>query len=359
MSLKEKVFKTLKENKINIEEGRVNCIPWPISGMRKIVPGIRQGKYYLMTAQQKTGKTQFSCYILFEALLYAYEHPDHVAIKILCFPLEETPELILERWISFLLAKYSNRKIRLTPSDMESINSALNEEYYDYITKNKDLEKLIDFFESHVSFYQSTNPSGIYKDCENYAKENGEIKYQIYVKDGVQHRKYDGYVPNNPKEYRIIWVDHIGLLSGETNASDIRSAIQLLSATYFVKLRNNYGFTIWAVQQQMAFDTVDAFKVDKIEPSCTNLSDNKATAKDANLVIALWSPYYMGKDTLPGLNISFRALNHYGRILKILANRDGMSGESVPLFMDGAVSVYDQLTADNINRYYEEVKKLC
>lgn len=79
----------------------------------------------------------------------------------------------------------------------------------------------------------------------------------------------------------------------------------------------------------------------------------------ANLVIALWSPYYMGKDTLPGLNISFRALNHYGRILKILANRDGMSGESVPLFMDGAVSIYDQLTADNINRYYEEVKKLC
>lgn len=359
-ALRERVFAQITENKENIEKGIVNCIPFPIEGMRNVIPGIRQAKYYLMTAQQKTGKTQFSCYVLFSALLYAYEHSDNLRVKLFCFPLEETPELILERFISFCLYHYSkdsSKPIRLTPTDMESIQRGLNEDLYKLITSDANLAKLLDFFEENVIFFDSTNPTGIFKDCEKYAKAHGNIiKKQWTDKEGKIHEVFDHYEQDDPKEYRIVWVDHLGLISGD-NGMALRESIQTLSATYFVKLRNQYKFTIWAIQQQMAFDTVDAFKIDKVEPSCTNLSDNKATAKDANMVIALWSPYYMGKDTIGGCDVHFRRLGHYGRILKLLANRDGLSGESFPMYMDGAVSWYDQLNQQNINNYYALAEK--
>ena len=247
---------------------------------------------------------------------------------------------------------------------MESINTKIDDNYYKLITEDPNLGKLIDFFEEKVNFYEDNNPTGIYNSCRAWAMDHGSV-----INDGVKYYdKVTGephynkkYIPDNPNLYKIIWVDHLGLLSPDKTAPDLRNAIQMLSATHFVKLRNHLGFTIWAVQQQMAFDTVDAFKIDKIEPSVTNLSDNKATAKDANAVIALWSPVFMGKDVMGfdnNLNISFRKLGIYGRIAKVLANRDGMCGESFPLFMDGAISWYSGINENTLEPAYQEAQRL-
>lgn len=51
------IFETIqKENKTRRErvlEGKYNCIPFPFKRFRKIYPGIEQGKYLIITANQK------------------------------------------------------------------------------------------------------------------------------------------------------------------------------------------------------------------------------------------------------------------------------------------------------------------
>lgn len=47
------VLKNLKKRRENAINGGVNCIPFPFVRFRSEVPGIEQGQYVLITANQK------------------------------------------------------------------------------------------------------------------------------------------------------------------------------------------------------------------------------------------------------------------------------------------------------------------
>ena len=87
------------------------------------------------------------------------------------------------------------------------------------------------------------------------------------------------YIPNNPNEYIIPIVDHVGLLQ-EERGMNLKMTIEKLSE-YFVILRNRYSITPVLVQQQnMETTNLEAFKANKIRPTISGLSDSKYTAKD-------------------------------------------------------------------------------
>lgn len=52
-SLLERVYNLLEENKINIEEGRINGIPFPFEPMQDCIPIIQHSDYHLVTAKTK------------------------------------------------------------------------------------------------------------------------------------------------------------------------------------------------------------------------------------------------------------------------------------------------------------------
>ena len=56
MSLFNRVLVDLKERKQRIVDGMINCIPWGLPRFENELPGIEQGKYYLVTANSKVGK---------------------------------------------------------------------------------------------------------------------------------------------------------------------------------------------------------------------------------------------------------------------------------------------------------------
>lgn len=56
MSLYERVYKDLINRRERILSGKINCIPWGLPRFENILPGIEQGKYYLVTANVKVGK---------------------------------------------------------------------------------------------------------------------------------------------------------------------------------------------------------------------------------------------------------------------------------------------------------------
>ena len=284
-SLSERVLNKLEERRKNLIEGNINCIPFPFSNFRDDIPGIEQGRYISITGATKSSKSQFASKLLFEAILYAYYNPDKLSILIRYFPLEETPEGIMERFMSFLLYKMSNRSIRISPSDLRSTNNdkPLNKEILG-ILQTEEYQDIIKFFEKVVIFSDQTNPTGIYLECKRYAETNGTVHRKIvkYKNDfGVtveSDKGFDYYEQNDPKEYRIIFCDHISLVSAE-KGMDLRQTMCKLSE-YFVELRNRYNYTPIIVHQQAMFESLDAYKMDKLEPQVSNLADAKAVARD-------------------------------------------------------------------------------
>jgi len=50
MSLYNRVYENLIERRERILNGKINCIPWNLPRFENQLPGIEQGKYYLITA---------------------------------------------------------------------------------------------------------------------------------------------------------------------------------------------------------------------------------------------------------------------------------------------------------------------
>ena len=150
---------------------------------------------------------------------------------------------------------------------------------------------------------------------------------------------FNYFKPYKENEYNLIYIDHISLISTE-KGMDLRESINKLSE-YLVMLRNRYNFTPIVIQQQVFNETIDAFKIGKLKPTVTGLSDSKYVARDANLVLSLFTPFnyelreYMGYDiTKFKKNITF---------LEVLVNRNGESNNVAPLYVDGAVTYFSEL----------------
>jgi len=56
MSLYTRVYDSIIERRRRILSGKVNCIPWGLPRFETQLPGIEQGKYYLLSANSKVGR---------------------------------------------------------------------------------------------------------------------------------------------------------------------------------------------------------------------------------------------------------------------------------------------------------------
>lgn len=361
--LKQRVISNLKKRRDNVINGNINCIPFPFSNFRNDIPGIEQGKFYQITGATKSAKSQFASYLfIYHTLLYAYNHPQQLSVKIFYYPLEETPENVMERFISYLLYTLSDKKYRISPSDLRSTNNdkPLPEEILD-ILESEEYKNILDFFESNIIFSDSTNPTGIFYECKRYAEENGTVHTtKVTVKNEFGDKKlvdkFDYYEMNNSQEYRIIFVDHISLISQERGMTQRESMGKL--SEYMVLLRNRYKFTPVIIHQQALFENIDAFKMDKLTPSIANLADNKAIARDVNVCISLFSPFKYG--IKQWLNYDISKLKDNIRFIEVLLNRDGQSNGVLALYFDGAVNAFAQMPmpndAINMNKVYSLIE---
>lgn len=351
MSLYERVLDKLKKRKEIIESGGINCIPSPFKRYRNTFIGVEQGKYITLTAATKGYKSQFSSYLfIYNSVLYAYNNPDKVKVNILYFPLEETPEAVIERFMCHLIYIMSKTQIRITPQNLRSTdeNNPLPDEIIDLL-ESDEYKRILTFFIDSVKFYNETNPTGIYNVSKDFIKDQGTITYKDQpITDKITGKvstikAFDYFTPNSNNVYNLIYIDHIGLISTERGL-DLRESMNKLSE-YLVILRNRYNFTPIVIQQQVFNETMDAFKLNKLKPTVTGLADSKYTARDSNIVMGLFTPYnyelkdYMGYDvTIFKKNLTF---------LEVLVNRDGESNNVAPLYVDGGVTYFNELPLPN------------
>ena len=348
MNLIERVITQLKERRERVLNGEVNCIPSTFNRFREDFVGIEQGRYYLISAHQKAGKTSFMSYtFIYQPLLYAFKNPNKVKLKIFYYPLEETKEEVTLRFMAFLLYHLSQGRIRISPMDLKSTNEnkILPEEILN-ILESDDYQELLNYFQDSIVFCESTNPTGMWKDMTRYAEENGTIHYKdVEIIDRLTgevsiKKVFDYYVPNDPKEYvEIIW-DHAGLTALERGL-DLRQTINKLSE-YYVLLRNKYNYSpILVYQQSTETQSLDAYKSNKIRPTVAGLSDSKYPARDCSMMLGLSNPYTFELPEYLGYDITKFRDNI--RFLEVVVNRFGSSNGITALYFDGAVTSFNEL----------------
>ena len=356
METTERILRELRERRNNILSGNINCIPSPFARFRNDFPGIEQGKYYLLSAATKVGKTQLMNYLfLYNSVLYAYNNPDKIHLKILYYNLEETQDAIILRFMCHLLYVLSHKAIRKTPNDLKSVreDKVIDSETLD-LFETDEYKNILDFFEKTVSFYDDKNPFGIFKQAKVYAENNGvtyKRKLDIRDKDGnvVEGKEvFDYYKPYDEKEYVMVIVDHISLISPD-GKQDLREGIVCLS-NYMIQLRNRYRYIPVMVQQQGTETTdLEAFKNKKIRPTVAGLSDSKYTAKDCNVMLGLCNPYAYEMQSYCGYDLT--KLKGNARFLEVVINRDGESNGMIGLYFDGAVNYYEELPSPRTQEY--------
>ena len=84
------VKKSLIEKRERALNGLYNCIPLPFARFRTFFPGTQMGKYIIVTANQKVGKTKFCDFLyIYEVLFFNKKHHEmiisQIMVSYLCF----------------------------------------------------------------------------------------------------------------------------------------------------------------------------------------------------------------------------------------------------------------------------------
>ena len=367
MSLRERTLEYLKERRQRILDGKINSIPTPFVRFENDFIGIEQSTYYCVTASTKGSKSQFTSFLfIYKALLYAYYGNKDIKITIFYFPLEETPERVLQRFMSFLLYDLTKGEVRISPRDLRSSvnNKPVSEEVLELLESDEVVD-ILNYFESNIIFSSESNPTGIYKFCKSYAEKHGTTYYKdVTIKDefGIEKtiQSFDRYEMENTNEYRIIIIDTINLIDTESGMN-LKQSMDKLSEYLAKKLRNRYCFSPVVIQQQ-AFSGEDneAFKLNRLEPSVSNSGDSKYISRDANIVLGLFSPFKFNISSYKGYDITRFRDNI--RFLSIMVNRDGEMGGVLPLYFDGAVCMFAELPKPDdtveLNKVYALLDKI-
>lgn len=377
MSLIQRVLTNLEERRQRVLRGDINCIPSPFEKFQQDFPGVEQGKMYLVSGAAKSGKSQLTSFLfLYNSILYAYEHPDKVRLKIFYFPLEETPEKITIRFMCYLLYKLSPKehKIRVSPMKLQSVNKGyMVEPEVLELLNSIEYRSILDFYEDHVEFVQERNPTGYWKTVNRYAHDNGTVfKKKVIMENKetgipIEKEVFDYYKPNDPDEYVITIYDHVSLCEQERGMT-LKQCIDKLTE-YAMVFRNHYNYIPVLIQQQnMDTISLDAYKSNKIRPTLAGLADSKDPGKATSVMLGITNPYafelplypYPNDNNNPN-NYDIRKFGGYFRFLEVVLNREGESNGTLALYFDGAINFFGQLppatNLTELNKIYQLIQR--
>lgn len=366
MSLFDKTIQTIHENRNNVLEGKINCIPIPFIKLKEYLPGFIKGTNWIFSASSGIGKTQLTKYIIYKNFLYAKKN--NIEIHSLYFALEESAEELMMSFISIHL--YHKYKIEVDVLTLESMFDNKEKIVSDYVLKIIDQEaEFFRNFEEHLHIYETTaNPTGIKIKVTEFAKERGFFEYEEIIINNEPVKTVKKYNPNNIDEYVFVYVDHLSLLEPEANkfkqADTLHSAMSLFSTSYsrryFAKVLNYIPVLIQqqaAISEEKQYNNKGELNIDKLKPTLNTLADNKLTARDALFVLALFAPDRYNIKNYRGYDIS--VLKDNIRILTLLKNRKGRSNFEIPLLFNGNVNWFQELPypQDLTEQFYQQFKK--
>lgn len=280
----------IKQNVDTATRGNYNCIPNPIGKFKPYIPGIYKGQMITITAGTGVGKSQFTKYLCLEAVKFAVAKK--YKLKIVWFALEETKTNFT---LSIMSNRLSKEGILKSPLDLMSYTGTLDKDVLDILIKN---ERYFEIFDSYV------------KVIDDIFDVDSIISYINKIGEA-----------SDPDTHYLFVLDHLSLIEG----SESRHANMQKYSEYFRKIASKkYNFSSIIVQQQSAdSESTENFKYDRMEPSLTNLADNRLVARDAMLIYGLFAPKRYNLKRYD--NFSENEIRTDLRSVMVLKNRDGLA----------------------------------
>lgn len=324
-----KVLSIIDRNRDNMRQGIRNCIPCPLQRLSKEFVGLEQSRIGIITGSDKASKTQFVNYLGVFSVLDYIKKDKHIDARIMYFSLEESDTPILSRYILYLLRTKYN--IISSYNELMSISSVLDTRIYDIVHSEQMIEDL-NFFQKHVVIYNNDSLESILEACRKFAEQYGTMKGNTYT-------------PYNSTLYKIIIIDHIGLIAPLHNKSK-NETLSLLFKN-LIKYKKLFKFTFLLVQQQSAqSESLDSKRADDVMPTKANLADYKNSSNDCDFMIGMFNPTKISKETFRGYIIkegNTPVLGDNARFLKIMVHRWGPLGAEIGLYTDGPNAYFEEL----------------
>lgn len=372
MSRFEEVQAENKARRERIEAGKFNCLPLPFERFRRVYPGVEQGKFIIITANQKVGKSKLADYLFIYDPLFNMIEKGGPKVKVIYFSLEMSAKEKYNEFLCHLLARLD--KIHIDTRELRSVDHPCDPHYFELLESER-YQKYIKAYEDMVIFNDTDkNPTGIRKFYRNYAMEHGHLNYittqELNDITGEMEEKrvinpINPYTQDDPDEYRFIILDNAANVSTEKDYETLRAAIEKVSKDGIIaKKQLNYIFVLIQHQAQSQ-EGIENIKLNRMEPTADGLGDNKTTSRDLNCLMGLFNPAkfleQMDQPMYKGYNIA--RLKNNCRIFKILDDRDyGAGGCYVGLFFDGAISAFTELPLphekERLEKFYRLAERL-
>ena len=137
---------------------------------------------------------------------------------------------------------------------------------------------------------EKNNPTGLYKELKDYAKQNGTF-IKSKVNGSEKYERITGYTPNNPNKFTIVVTDHLRKLIPERGWK-MKETVDKYSE-YTVELRNWCQFTfahIIHLNRSLSDEQRLKSARDMLYPTAEDIKDTGNLSEDADYVFTLFNP---------------------------------------------------------------------
>ena len=333
----------------------------PLKEHDKYLFGIQPSTYYLIGAESGAGKTTFTDFLFFFSLYYTCK-VQGVPLKIHYYSYEINKKRKRQRLVSYLL--YERYKMRISVNDLsgKSRRKFKAAELKAIVEVNDEVKA----FMGNIYFHdEPLNPTGVYKELMQFARNNGEFQEEEYIQvtlkeDGTKTEKPGkrivGYKPNNPSEMVVVITDHVALSEHE-RGYDTKRTIDKHSE-YGVYFRNRCGYT-WVDIQQFNTELTSAYRKQEnehsIAPQRIDFGDSKYTYRNADIVIGLVNPSLYEIERICGYSVK----RFFDKLILsyIMKNRDGEASQRIPMMIDPVPCKFIELKRESELREMDDLSR--
>jgi len=348
----------------NGRNGKVGVIPVAYERIGNYID-IARNTLYVVGGETGDGKTTLASdlFVINPIKWYLQNKPENMKLSVICFFMERAQHNYTARWLSRLIFEDTGTDISPKKILGRRENDQLSDSEYALVKK---YYAVLDEWEAEdllICHSGSKNPTGISKYLEAFARKHGTIhdkdKSDSSMDNILASRTY---VPNHLNHIVLVIGDNSGILAPEGDGKT-KTLVDKFSRT-MREARDIYGFSPVIVQQlSRGMSDVSRQKLGELQPKLSDFADSSQTARDADVVLALFNPYnHSVSEREPHNGYDLKRLKDkwfrtYYRALYILKNSFDSTGMNFPMAIQPVYGILRTLARSNEipESIYEEV----
>lgn len=320
MSITSNLFKLIERGK----EGKNKGLSTGLDRLDRIIYGVQRRCIVTIGGDTGSGKSTLALY------MYVYKPLTDMLnankdINILYFSFEMSAEVLFAKLLSIYV--FENFDKIITYEQILSLTETLSDEDYYYIdcgrewlTKVEDKISVVD---------KPLNSDQVESVLRQFTSAFG---YFEKVSDTQEI-----YHPNNPEQYLICILDHVGLMEGGMLKYEIDQTVK-----HFIYYRNIASITgIFIQQLNRNFKSMDRKNSVYNMVQLNDFSDSSGPSQGSETVLAIFDAHREKQRKCLGYDIDM--LKDRFRAVSVLKNRFGLSNKSIGLNFFGEIGYWREL----------------